>query len=77
MMGAGAAQTCNLLFAFSISLCLVLIVIALLHDDVTIKTFIKILLFNAKDHGRLTGTKQRKFTENRPKTGINSRREVE
>jgi len=32
--------------------------IALLHDDVTIKT-----LFNARDHGRLAGTKQRKFTE--------------
>jgi len=51
--------------------------IALLHDDVTIKTFIKILLFNARDHGRLAGTKQRKLAENRSKTGINSRREVE
>jgi len=51
--------------------------IALLHDDVTIKTFIKNLLFNARDHGRSTGTKQRKFTESRSKTGKNSRREVE
>jgi len=32
--------------------------IALLHDDVIIKIFIKILLFNAKDHGNLAGTKQ-------------------
>jgi len=51
--------------------------IALLHDDVTIKTFIEILLFNARDHGCLVGTKQWKFTENRCKTSINSRREVE
>jgi len=36
--------------------------IALLHYDVTIKTFIKILLFNARDYSRLAGTKQRKFT---------------
>jgi len=33
--------------------------IVLLHDDITIKTFIKILLFNAKDHGCLAGAKQR------------------
>jgi len=33
--------------------------------------------FSARDHGRLAGTKQRKFTENRSKTGINSQREVE
>jgi len=52
-------------------------IIALLYDDVTIKTFIKILLFNARDHGRLAGTKQRKFTENRSKTSINPRRELE
>jgi len=51
-------------------------VIALSHYDVTIKTFIKIL-FNARDHGRLEGTKQRKFTENLSKNRINSRREVE
>jgi len=44
---------------------------------VTIKTFIKILLFNGRDPGRSAGTKQRKFTENRSKTGINSQREVE
>jgi len=54
-----------------------LFAIALLHDDVTIKTFIKILLFNAKDHGCLAGTKQHKFTKNRSKTSINSQREVE
>jgi len=53
------------------------LIIALLHDDVGIKTFIKILLFNARDHGRLAGTKQHKFTENRSKTGIKSQREVE
>jgi len=47
------------------------------HHDVTINTFIKILLFNARDHGRLVGTKQRKFTENRSKNCINSRREME
>jgi len=52
--------------------------ITLHPDDVTIKTFIKILLFNAlRDHGRLAGTKQCKFTENHSKTGIKSRREVE
>jgi len=45
------------------------LLIALLHDDVTIKTFIKILLFDTRDHGRLEGTKQRKFTENRYGTG--------
>jgi len=39
------------------------LLIVLLHDDVTIKTFIKILLFNARDHVRLLGTKQRKFTK--------------
>jgi len=50
--------------------------IALLHDDVTINTFIKIILLNARDHGRLEGTK-RKFTENRSETSINSRREAE
>jgi len=53
------------------------IAIALLHYDVTIKTFIKILLFNERHHGRLVGTKERKFTENRSKNRINSRREVE
>jgi len=37
------------------------LIIALLHYDVTIKIFIKILLFNARDHGRLAVTKQRKF----------------
>jgi len=46
--------------------------IALLHYDVTIKPFIKILLFNARNHGRLEATKQRKFTENRSKNRINS-----
>jgi len=44
--------------------------IVLLHDDVAIKTLNKVLYFNARDHGRLAGTKQRK-------TGINSRKEVE
>jgi len=52
-------------------------IIALLRDDVTIKTFIKILLFNTRDYGHLAETKQRKFPENPSKTGINSRREVE
>jgi len=33
---------------------------ALIHNDVIIKTFINILLFNAWDHGHLAGTKQRK-----------------
>jgi len=52
--------------------------IALLHDDITIKTFIKILLFNARDHGHLAGTKQCKFTENSSKTGNKfTKREVE
>jgi len=37
--------------------------IALLHDDITIKTFIKILLYNARDNGNLEGIKQHKFTE--------------
>jgi len=47
-------------------------------NGVTIKTFVKILLCNARDYGRLAGTKQRKFTaENRSKNRINSRREVE
>jgi len=32
--------------------------IALLYDDVTIKISLKILLFNARNHGRLVGTKQ-------------------
>jgi len=53
------------------------VTIALLHDDVTIITFIKIQLLNARDHGRLMGTKQCKFTENHSKTSINSQREVE
>jgi len=56
---------------------IIILVIALLHDDVNIKTFIKILLFNARDHGRLVWTKQHKFTKNCSKTGINSQREVE
>jgi len=51
--------------------------IALSHNDVTIKTFIKILLFNARDRGRLAGTKQCKFTENHSKNQIYSQREVE
>jgi len=52
--------------------------IAILHYEVAIKTFIKVLLFDARDHGRLAGTKQRKtVTENRSKSRINSRREVE
>jgi len=50
--------------------------ITLLHDDVTIKTFFKIPLFNARNYGRLAGRKQRKFAD-RSKTAINSRREVE
>jgi len=37
----------------------------------------KVILFNARDHGRLAGTKQRKFTENRSKNRKNSRRKVE
>jgi len=48
--------------------------IALLHYDV--KTFIKIILFNARVHGCLAGTKQRNFTENRTKNRINSRRAI-
>jgi len=51
--------------------------ITLSHYDITIKTFIKILLCNARDHDQLEGTKQHKFTENRSKNRINSRREVE
>jgi len=51
--------------------------IALLHHDVTIKTFIKFLLFNTRDHGRLAGTKECKFTEDCFKNHINSQREVE
>jgi len=47
-----------------------------MHYDVTTKTFIKILLFNARDHGHMEGTKQHKFTENHFKSCINSRREV-
>jgi len=43
--------------------------IVLSHYDATIKTFIKILLFNARDHGH----DQRKLTENRSKNRINSR----
>jgi len=46
--------------------------IIVFHDDVTIKTVIKILLFNARDRGRLAGTKQRKFTENRTLAHINT-----
>jgi len=40
------------------------VLIAILHDDFTIKTSLKILLFNARDNVRMAGTKQRKFTEN-------------
>jgi len=54
-----------------------MVLIAISHYDITIKTFIKILLFNTRDHGRLEGTKQCKFTENRSKNSINSRRQVE
>jgi len=51
--------------------------IALLYYNVTIKTSIKILLFNARDHGRSAGTKQLKLTENRSKHRINLRKVVE
>jgi len=51
--------------------------IAISHYYVRIKAFIKILLFNEMDHGRLAGTKQLIFTENRTKNRINLRREVE
>jgi len=44
---------------------------------IAIETFIKILLFNARDHGRLAGTKQGKFNENCFKNRIDSQREVE
>jgi len=54
-----------------------MLTIALLHDDITIKTFIKILLINTGNRGCLAGTKQCKFAENHSKTGINSQREVE
>jgi len=52
----------------------ILAAIVLSHIDITTKTFIKIPLFNARDHGRLEGTKQRKFTGNRFKSRINSRK---
>jgi len=51
-------------------------IIALWQNDITIKTFIKILLFNTRDHGHLEGTKQRKYTENHTKNHIKSQREM-
>jgi len=54
----------------------VLMIIALIHQGFTTQTFIKVVLFNARDHGRSAGTKQLKFTKNRSISCINLRREV-
>jgi len=47
---------------------MILSTIALSHYNVTIKTFIKILLFNARDHDGLEETKEHKFTVKRSTT---------